>query len=175
MKSEFILKIIALIILPLILGFVWYRLSPAIPHVTQTKNTLVFAAPYTNTLDANLGLIQDARIVVPMKTTNGFTNTTFLLDSGAAVSTLPMQAAGDIGVNLALSKRIALQGFSGTPTFAYLDNITLSIAGHEFTIPATFSQSPDETLYILGRKGLFDDFTVQFDKDTHTITLSRKI
>ncbi|EKD62819.1 MAG: hypothetical protein ACD_52C00045G0001, partial [uncultured bacterium] len=107
---------------------------------------------------------------VPLKTLSGYVDTTFLLDSGAVVSTLPLQAAHDTGVDLAKAKRITLQGFSGVPAFAYLDKIVLQLAGQEIEFPATFTES-NSTTYILGRKGLFDDFTINFDHQDRVITI----
>ena len=103
----------------------------------------------------------------------GYVDTTFLLDSGAVVSTLPLQAAHDTGVDLAKAKRITLQGFSGVPAFAYMDKIIIQIGGVDFEFPATFTES-NSTTYILGRKGLFDDFTINFDHENRAITIKGK-
>ena len=110
---------------------------------------------------------------MPLKTTSGYTDTTFLLDSGAVVSTLPLQAAKDTGVDLSKAKRITLQGFSGVPAFAYLDKITIKIGNTDVELPATFTES-NATTYILGRKGLFDDFTINFDNVQRIITISKR-
>lgn len=141
--------------------------------VSQSFGKLEYKVPYKNTLYESFGFVQEPKVTMPLKTTSGYTNTTFLLDSGAVVSTLPLQAAQDTGVDLSKAKRITLQGFSGVPAFAYLDKITIKIGEHDVELPATFTES-SSTTYILGRKGLFDDFTINFDHEARVITITGK-
>lgn len=141
--------------------------------VSNNFGTIEFKVPYKNTLYENFGFVQEPKVTIPLKTTSGYVETTFLLDSGAVVSTLPLQAAHDTGVDLARAKRITLQGFSGVPAFAYLDKIIIQIGGVDFEFPATFTES-NSTTYILGRKGLFDDFTINFDHQDRVITIKGK-
>lgn len=132
-----------------------------------------YKVPYKNTLYENFGFVQDPKITLPLKTLNGYVDTVFLLDSGAVVTTMPLQAAHDTGVDLSQAKRITLQGFSGVPAFAYLAEVTVEIAGQEYLFPATFTES-NSTTYILGRKGFFDDFSILFDHEARAIIISRK-
>ena len=141
--------------------------------VSNNFGVIEFKVPYKNTLYENFGFVQEPKITMPLKTLAGYVDTTFLLDSGAVVSTLPLQAAHDTGVDLARAKRITLQGFSGVPAFAYLDRIIVQIGGVDFEFPATFTES-NATTYILGRKGLFDDFTINFDHENRVITIKGK-
>lgn len=141
--------------------------------VTDSFGKLEYTVPYKNTLYESFGFVQEPKVTMPLKTTQGYVDTTFLLDSGAVVSTLPLQAAHDTGVDLSRAKRITLQGFSGVPAFAYLDKITVKIGSGEFEFPATFTES-SATTYILGRKGLFDEFSINFDHVERIITISKR-
>lgn len=141
--------------------------------VSDAFGKLEYKVPYKNTLYESFGFVQEPKVTVPLKTLQGYENTTFLLDSGAVVSTLPLQAAQDTGVDLSRAKRITLQGFSGVPAFAYLDKITIKIGEADFEFPATFTES-SATTYILGRKGLFDEFTINFDHEERVITISKR-
>lgn len=141
--------------------------------LTTSFGKVEFVIPYKNTLYENFGFVQDPKVTVPLKTLRGYEDTTFLLDSGAVVTTMPLQAAHDTGVDLARAKRITLQGFSGVPAFAYLDKVTIKIGEQEYEFPATFTES-NSTTYILGRKGLFDDFSILFDHEQRAIIISRK-
>ena len=141
--------------------------------VSDSFGKLEYRVPYKNTLYESFGFVQEPKVTVPLKTSAGYENTTFLLDSGAVVSTLPLQAAQDTGVDLSRAKRITLQGFSGVPAFAYLDKITIKIGEQDFEFPATFTES-SATTYILGRKGLFDIFTINFDHEERVITISKR-
>lgn len=173
-----IVKVISLFGFAVVLGgivFVRGGFGGKINQVTVSDSfgKLEYRAPYKNTLYESFGFVQEPKITVPLLTTNGYEETTFLLDSGAVVSTLPLQAAHDTGVNLANAKRITLQGFSGVPAFAYLDKITIKIGEQDFEFPATFTES-STTTYILGRKGLFDEFTINFDHEERIITISKR-
>lgn len=141
--------------------------------VSNSFGQIEYKVPYKNTLYENFGFVQEPKISVPLKTSTGYVDTIFLLDSGAVVSTLPLQAARDTGVDLSKAKRITLQGFSGVPAFAYMDKIIVQLGGVDLEFPATFTES-SATTYILGRKGLFDDFTINFDHEQRVITIKGK-
>ncbi len=178
-KLEAIIKLVSLFGFAFVIGiFLFIRgtfFGPGVNQVTinQSFGNLEYKVPYKNTLYESFGFVQEPKVTLPLKTTKGYTDTTFLLDSGAVVSTLPLQAAQDTGVDLSKAKRITLQGFSGVPAFAYLDKIVIRIGDHDFELPATFTES-STTTYILGRKGLFDDFTINFDHVNRVITISGK-
>lgn len=178
-KTSAILKVVSLFgFVGVLIVFLLVRnvfLKPAVSSVS-IKNGIggvEYKIPYKNTLYENFGFVQDPRITLPLKTQSGYKDTTFLLDSGAVVSTLPLQAAKDTGVDLAKAKRITLQGFSGVPSFAYLDNITVKIGEDDFDFPASFTES-SSTTYILGRKGFFDDFSILFDHEQRAIIITGK-
>lgn len=178
-KIEAVLKIASLFgFLILLSAFLLIRRTFFGGRVNQVQVSTGFGRveykiPYKNTLYENFGFVQDPKVTFPLKTVRGYEDTTFLLDSGAVVSTMPLQAAHDTGVDLTKAKRITLQGFSGVPAFAYLDKVTIKIGDEEYDLPATFTES-STTTYILGRKGLFDDFTINFDHEERVITISRR-
>jgi hypothetical protein len=177
-KAEAILKIVSLFGFALVIGgFLVVRgfFHTKVNQVTVTNSfgQIEYRVPYKNTLYESFGFVQEPKVTLPLRTLSGYVDTTFLLDSGAVVSTLPLQAAHDTGVDLARAKRITLQGFSGVPAFAYLDKITVTMGGRDFDFPATFTES-NSTTYILGRKGLFDDFTINFDHEDRVITITGK-
>lgn len=177
-KVQAIIKVISLFGFAVVLGAVVLINSLVKGKVSQVTVTdsfgkLEYSVPYKNTLYESFGFVQEPKVTMPLKTTSGYTDTTFLLDSGAVVSTLPLQAAKDTGVDLSKAKRITLQGFSGVPAFAYLDKITIKIGNTDVELPATFTES-NATTYILGRKGLFDDFTINFDNVQRIITISKR-
>lgn len=178
-KAEAILKVVSLFGFALALGLfflvrgVFFKSAVNQVTVSDSFGKLEYTVPYKNTLYESFGFVQEPKVTMPMKTTKGYVNTTFLLDSGAVVSTLPLQAAQDTGIDLAQAKRITLQGFSGVPAFAYLGKITIKIGNTDFEFPATFTES-STTTYILGRKGLFDDFTINFNHEQRVITISKR-
>ena len=178
-KTQAIIKIASLFGFAVVIGIfflvrgVFFKSPINQVSVTNSFGKLEYTVPYKNTLYESFGFVQEPKVTLPLKTTNGYVNTTFLLDSGAVVSTMPLQAAQDTGIDLSQAKRITLQGFSGVPAFAYLSKITIKIGSTDYELPATFTES-SATSYILGRKGLFDDFTINFDHEQRIITISRR-
>ncbi len=178
-KVGAIIKVVSLLgFVVVLLIFLFVRkvfLKPGVSSISIKDGVggLEFKIPYKNTLYENFGFVQDPRVTLPMKTVEGYAKTTFLLDSGAVVSTMPLQAAHDTGVDLSRAKRITLQGFSGVPSFAYLDKITVKIGDSDYELPASFTES-SSTTYILGRKGLFDDYSIMFDHEERAIIITRK-
>lgn len=179
MKTEAIIKIVSLFGFVIALGIfflvrnVFFGSKINQVSISDSFGRLEYKAPYKNTLYESFGFVQEPKVTMPLKTIRGYIDTTFLLDSGAVVSTLPLQAAQDTGVDLSRAKRITLQGFSGVPSFAYLDKIIIKIGNTDYELPATFTES-NATTYILGRKGLFDDFSINFDHEERVITISKR-
>lgn len=178
-KTEAMIKIFSLFGFALLIGGfllvrgIFFKSKINQISVTDSFGKLEYTVPYKNTLYESFGFVQEPKVTMPLKTTHGYVDTTFLLDSGAVVSTLPLQAAQDTGIDLSSAKRITLQGFSGVPSFAYLSKITIKIGNTDFEFPATFTES-NSTTYILGRKGLFDDFSINFDHEQRVITISKR-
>ncbi|MBP9670450.1 hypothetical protein KBD75_03555 [Candidatus Woesebacteria bacterium] len=178
-KAMAIVKVVSLFGFAVVLGLfllirgVFFASKINQVSVTDSFGKLEYTVPYKNTLYESFGFVQEPKVTMPMKTTQGYVDTTFLLDSGAVVSTLPLQAAHDTGVDLVRAKRITLQGFSGVPAFAYLDKISVKIGNTDFEFPATFTES-NATTYILGRKGLFDEFSINFNHEDRVITISKR-
>lgn len=179
MKTEAIIKIVSLFGFVIALGIfflvrnVFFGSKINQVSISDSFGRLEYKAPYKNTLYESFGFVQEPKVTMPLLTTRGYVDTTFLLDSGAVVTTLPLQAAQDTGVDLSRAKRITLQGFSGVPSFAYLDKIIIKIGNTDYELPATFTES-NATTYILGRKGLFDDFSINFDHEERVITISKR-
>ena len=178
-KFQAIIRILSLFSFAIVLGIfflfrgMFFKSAVNQVNISDSFGKLEYRVPYKNTLYESFGFVQEPKVTLPLKTNTGYVNTSFLLDSGAVVSTLPLQAARDTGVDLAQAKRITLQGFSGVPSFAYLAKITIKIGSSDFEFPATFTES-GATTYILGRKGLFDDFTINFDHEQRVITISKR-
>ncbi len=173
-----ILKLVSLFGFGLVFGggiMFWGKKKPLIAKTT-IKNSfgkIEYTTPYKNVLYENFGFVNEPKLTLPIKTLGGYKEMTFLLDSGAVVSALPLQAAREVGLDLTRAKRITLQGFSGIPTFAYFGQITIKLGEREFDFPAVFTES-QKTSYILGRKGFFDQFAIYFNNKDKTVTISTK-
>jgi len=178
-KLGAILKLVSLFGFLVVIGILlmvrrmWFAPEVKSIVISESLTGLEFKSPYKSTLYENFGFVQEPKITLPLKTVAGYKDTTFLLDSGAVVSTMPIVAANDTGIDLVKAKRITLQGFSGVPIFAYLDKMTLMIGKKEYEFPVTYTESATTT-YILGRKGFFDDFSILFDHEQRAIIITKK-
>lgn len=133
----------------------------------------ILTIPYQQTLYKHFGSAIDPKVKLPVKTITGYTDLEFLIDSGAVVSALPNTLAFDLGVNLSELPRITIEGFAGQKTFAYKGEFVIKIGQEEVAIPVVFSENANSS-NILGRIGFFDQFNVNFDANTQTITITKK-
>ena len=107
------------------------------------------------------------RPVIPVEITNGglLIPCAALIDSGADVSIFP----ADIGEQLGIDVRSGERGFSAgmtdaNPNETFLHNVTLKIGELYYPTIVGFSYEPARRNYgILGQRGFFDFFIVQFD------------
>ena len=128
--------------------------------------------PYTIKNYAGYGNVFEPEMDFNVKGTNGtFVKVTFLIDSGAVVSTLPFEYATTLGKNVENAQRIVLRGFGDKRTFGYMSDMTITVKEKEYTIPVVFSEG-ETSKRIIGRKGFFDTFTVIFDHKDSVIRLA---
>ena len=157
-KLLFVLLIAGgLLIFVVLLGPVVFR-----QFFYSRPESVVFVAPFKKTAFQGFGLVLQPEVSLPLKTKEGQPEKTFLLDSGAVVSSLPREMVEPMGIDLAFLPRSTFQGFGGTTSFAYNGNMTIVLGEEELTLPAVFTEAQG-TRYILGRKGLFDKYSIFFD------------
>lgn len=127
------------------------------------QGRMLIQAPLRTVTWEDIGRVSDPVIDARVKVKNGYEKATFLLDSGAVVSSLPREMADKMGLELAFLKRIAFVGFGGKESFAYKGEMTLQIKDAEMVLPVVFTESMG-TRAILGRQGFFDEYIITFDK-----------
>ncbi|PIR43879.1 hypothetical protein COV24_00300 [candidate division WWE3 bacterium CG10_big_fil_rev_8_21_14_0_10_32_10] len=125
--------------------------------------------PYITKSYSGYGRVFEPEIEMKVKQSdNSYLKISFLLDSGAVVSTLPISYADSLGKNIKNAKRIVLRGFGDNRTFGYMSNMTLIIDNKDIIIPVVFSEG-ELTKKIIGRTGFFDQFTITFDHKDEVI------
>lgn len=98
----------------------------------------------------------------------------FLIDSGAAVSVLPVGDAELLGIRLTKGRRTVVRGLGATDFLGYRHVITYTFEHTAIRLPVVFIDHP-ATLRILGREGLFEKYLIVFDESKHrTLFLSPK-
>ncbi|HWS24027.1 MAG TPA: retroviral-like aspartic protease family protein, partial [Anaerolineales bacterium] len=85
---------------------------------------------------------------------------TFLVDSGAKISALPLSYIDQVGLDRDTAKRIYLRSATNTTTYGYLSEIQLRVNNTTVTIPIAYADIIEP---LLGTHGFFDRFTVIFE------------
>lgn len=91
---------------------------------------------------------------------------TFLVDSGAKISALPLSYIDQVGLNRDTAKRIYLRSATNTTTYGYLSEIRLKVNNTTVTIPIAYADIIEP---LLGTHGFFDRFTVIFENGQNLI------
>jgi len=143
----------------------------SVEPVFTGKDVLIL--PYTTKSYAGYGRVFEPEIKLKVKKdSGGYTDITFLLDSGAVVSTLPVSYAKTLAKDIEQAQRIVLRGFGDKRTFGYMSTMDLVIKDQEYNIPVVFSEGELDKK-ILGRNGFFDLFTVIFDHKDRVVRLAQ--
>lgn len=137
------------------------RISSLAPTETQDSDILaVFPMKYKTWKD--LGTVEEPLISLRVKTQEGYKANDFILDSGAVVSSLAPEWAALLGYQLEYLPRSSFRGFGNEISTAYQGEMTLFFGQKELVIPVVFTQA-GATRSLLGRKGIFSNYTIVFD------------
>ena len=174
-------KLILIIVLSILTIFVFiqayfYVLKGRPPRIMNVEQKFegkdIVILPYTIINYAGYGSVFEPEMDFNIKSSSGeFVKVTFLIDSGAVVSTLPYEYAATLGKNVENAQRIVLRGFGDKRTFGYMSDMTITVKDKEYTIPVVFSEG-ETSKRIIGRIGFFDTFTIIFDHKDSVIRLA---
>ncbi|TSC85434.1 MAG: hypothetical protein G01um101416_862 [Microgenomates group bacterium Gr01-1014_16] len=87
-----------------------------------------------------------------------------LVDSGADISYFDMDLASELGLDVPKLRQVDSWDISGNRFWGGVSNIVVIIGGHEFEIPAIFSDQIIRSFCVLGQEGLFDQARVIFER-----------
>lgn len=170
------LKTISLFILPslvFILTFLYFQAKRTRVLTVKETGEKILSIPYQNTVYEDFGMIYTPNILLAVKTTDSFKNYNFLVDTGAIVSAMPAKETSQMGLNLAFLPRLAVEGYGGQITFTYRGKIDLKLLDDLISLPCVFSDV-DQSNYILGRKGLFENYTISFNSERKAVEFIKK-
>lgn len=137
-----------------------------------SNQQLLFSTDLQMTEWQDLGQVSEPMITLPVQTISGYDKVTFLLDSGAVVSSLPREMASTMGQDLAFLKRTTFKGFGNQTSFAYHSNMTLKLDENIINLPVVFTENAG-TQALLGRKGFFDNYSITFNHILQTIEIRK--
>ncbi len=94
-----------------------------------------------------------------------------LIDSGADVCIFDSDIADILGINILKGIRREVIGITGVPEYYYLHRLTIIISGVKHKTEVGFMKLRNQTFGIVGQKGFFDKFIVEFDLQKAEIEL----
>lgn len=98
-----------------------------------------------------------------------------LVDSGADICIFDAQIADILEVKLKTGKKQAVSGITGTTEFYYIHPVTIKVGGWPYKIEAGFLRNIAPLGYgVVGQKGFFDIFIVEFDLSKEVIELKER-
>src|SRR3989344_4973501 len=95
--------------------------------LNQAADNETIIIPYQQTLYKHFGNAINPQVKLPVKTSTGYQDFEFLIDSGAVVSAIPQDNAANLGVDGSTLPRITIEGFAGQTTFAYKGEFIVKI------------------------------------------------
>lgn len=117
--------------------------------------------PY-ETKQIDEGELADPRVTLDVKTKEGFLSIKFLVDSGADVTTLPIDPYGALfDFRRDSGKRVMIGGIEGKGVAAYPHRLAVRVRQHAFPLRCCFIAS--STIPLLGRLDMWTLFSITFD------------
>jgi len=157
-------KLLIIVSVPLTILFGFLSLTSQKTASTQmlAEPTVILRIPIGVKDWSDIGSVMEPILQVPVQTLQGFEKNEFIVDSGAVISSLPRNWAEKTGKDLANAKRISFKGFGNTISFAYQSQMSLQLGNENVNLPVVFTEA-EGTRSLLGRKGLFDQYSIFFD------------
>lgn len=139
---------------------------------TAVDSEFLLSFPMKETNWKDLGVVSEPLVTLSVKTKNGYRNNTFLLDSGAVVSSLPREWADELGLDLAFLPRSVFGGFGGKTSIAYQADMVVVLGDEEVTLPVVLTEAA-AVKSLLGRKGFFNQYSIIFDHKNNRVEIRK--
>lgn len=140
---------------------------------SSRSSEILYETAYEQTNWKGFGEVFEPLVNLPIYYPNlGYQSETFLLDSGALVTSLPRERAIQLGLSLAMLPRTTFSGYGNTTTFAYKSTLTVQLAGETIDLPVVFTEAAG-TKSILGRSGFFEKYNIAFNANAKKIIISK--
>jgi hypothetical protein len=142
------------------------HLTFPVNSLSQSDSTTITSIPLKFITFPDIGKIATPHLEATILGQDGEIPVTFLVDSGAKISALPVSYIDKIGLNRDTAKRIYLRSATNTTTYGYLSDIRVKLNHTTVTIPVAYADIIEP---LLGTHGFFDQFTVIFENGQNLI------
>ena len=143
--------------------------APTSTPLSQGTLNPIATISYTAATNPDLGHYLVPLVTMPIAINNLNQDVTFLIDTGAIITALPMDYAQKTGLDLTTLKRMLLSSLTSQTIFGYLTTMKATLNGHELTLPVSFA--PIDTP-VLGRYGFMDTYTLVFDHQNQAVIVA---
>lgn len=158
--------LLAAVLITSSMSFDLFQLTPA-----GGESTLA-SVPMKYTYFPDVGNVASPHLETTIETPTKSVPITFLIDSGAKITALPMKYVDELGLDTTKAKRIYLRSATNNTTYGYLAEIDLKLNQTTVKIPVAFAEVIEP---LLGTFGFFDRFTVLFDATTKQVYIKDKL
>lgn len=142
------------------------RLNHPLTPPLSTDNHTIATVPLEFITFPDVGKVATPHLKATIIGANQDVPVTFLVDSGAKISALPLSYIDQVGLNRDTAKRIYLRSATNTTTYGYLSDVTIRLNHTTIKIPIAYADIIEP---LLGTYGFFDRFTVIFDNGQNLI------
>lgn len=125
--------------------------------------------PYAIESSFEFGSISTINLWLYVQSVQGVIPFSFLFDTGADVTSLPMSAAKRLGIDLDRCPQLPMSGYEGMTISVYKSQIVIKFGDKAFKIPCVFNPNDDVPI-LLGRAGIIDRFNIFLDGKKKEIT-----
>lgn len=126
---------------------------------------------YTSAQNPDLGNYLVPLVTLPVTIDNYQEDVTFLIDTGAIITALPMSYAAETNLELSTLKRMLLSSLTSQTIFGYITTMNADMNGHNLNLPISFA--PIDTP-VLGRYGFLDTYTLVFDHQQQAVIVANQ-
>lgn len=157
------------------LAWTYARLNPrsyqTAKPLSEQQLDPIATISYTAAQNPDLGNYLVPLITMPVSISGMNQDITFLIDTGAIITALPMDYATKSGLDLSTLKRMLLSSLTSQTVFGYLTTMDANMNGHTLTLPVSFA--PIDTP-VLGRYGFLDTYTLVFDHQQQAVIIANQ-
>ena len=118
--------------------------------------------PYESKFSPNFGDIPTISLWLNVNSLKGPFPFSFLFDTGADVSSLPVSAAQKLDIDLDKCPQEPMSGYEGTTILVFRSSIKIHFNKKLLTIPCVFNPN-EEVPILLGRAGILNKFKIILD------------
>jgi hypothetical protein len=136
---------------------------------TIASHRPIASIAYTGITYPAIGHNATPLITLPTQVNDITQDVTYLVDTGAVITALPVHYAKTASLDLSQLNRIILSSLTSKTVYGYVSTASLAAGTETITLPVTFAAIDTP---VLGRQGFLDHYTLIFNHGSQSLTIS---